>query len=141
MTIPASPADVWSVLTDFNSYRLWNPFLIEMAGTVQVGSHLQFVASQPNGETRRFNATVITCTAASLLHWRGSVGSPLLLRADHAFRLDRHGDATELVHEETFRGIAIPLMSRTIDATRDRFREMDAALRAEVEARTNHTST
>jgi hypothetical protein len=39
--INASPSIVWNILTDFDNYGEWNPFIKEISGVQQVGSELQ----------------------------------------------------------------------------------------------------
>ena len=44
--IDASPEDVWQVLTDFDAYPEWNPFIRSIQGNPEVGSRLSIPSSR-----------------------------------------------------------------------------------------------
>jgi hypothetical protein len=46
--IDAGPERVWQVLTDFAAYREWNPFIVSVDGSAEVGARLT-VRMQPVG--------------------------------------------------------------------------------------------
>ncbi|MEU9884845.1 SRPBCC family protein [Sphaerisporangium sp. NPDC051011] len=37
ITIRATPAQVWAILTDFGAYESWNPFILRARGEAVVG--------------------------------------------------------------------------------------------------------
>lgn len=48
--INASPNIVWGILTDFDNYGKWNPFIKEISGIEQEGSELQIFIKPPNSD-------------------------------------------------------------------------------------------
>jgi len=82
---------------------------------------------------------LVEVAAGRELRWRGRLGVPGLLDAEHAFLLRPHAGGTRLVQEETFRGVLVPLLAASLDrGTLPAFVAMNQALkrRAEEPART-----
>jgi Polyketide cyclase / dehydrase and lipid transport len=45
--INASPEKVWKVFTDFQDYPGWNPFILSIAGAVEVGNKIKIKLLPP----------------------------------------------------------------------------------------------
>jgi hypothetical protein len=56
--IDASPEDVWQVLTDFDAYPEWNPFIRSIQGNPEVGSRLSVRIEPPGAREMSFRPTV-----------------------------------------------------------------------------------
>ena len=46
--INASPNTVWKILTDFDDFSRWNPFIKEISGNINVGSQIYVHIIPPN---------------------------------------------------------------------------------------------
>jgi hypothetical protein len=70
------------------------------------------------------------------LRWLGRVLLPGIFDGEHVHELEPRGpDRTRYVQREKFRGILVPLLGRTLEATRLGFEKMNAALEARAEGR------
>jgi hypothetical protein len=136
--IDASPAQVWQVLTDLGAYAEWNPFIVRAEGRVRAGSRLTLRMQPAAGRAMTLRPTVLEAAEGSRLRWRGRLGVPGLLDAEHVFTIEpRSMAAVRLRQDETFRGVLVPFVGRTLErGTRPAFEAMNAALKRRVEERT-----
>jgi hypothetical protein len=133
--IDATLERVWHVLTDFSSYPDWNPFIRRACGPVQAGGRLE-VNIQPSGASgMTFRPTVLKVEPHRELRWLGRLLIPGLFEGEHVFTLEALGDhRVRFVQREVFRGILVPLLSRSLDRDTQRgFDEMNTALKARAE--------
>ena len=56
--IGASPEVVWSILTDFEKYSDWNPFIKKVIGKISEGEELKVTIHDPRGQDLTFKSTV-----------------------------------------------------------------------------------
>jgi hypothetical protein len=132
--IAALPERVWEVLTDFAAYAAWNPFIIGIEGAAQAGERLKATIRPPGGNAQVFRPIVLQADAPEAFVWRGSLPIPGIFTGVHAFRLTREGDATRLHQGETFSGLLVPFVAKTLAQTEEGFNQMNAALKLRVEA-------
>jgi hypothetical protein len=137
IAIAASPELVWTVLTDFESYPSWNPFLRAIRGEAAQGARIR-VKYRPaeHRRTVNFSANVISASPGFELRWFAYFLVPGLFDGDHTLRLDRRPDGTCLFTQElTFGGVLLPLLPRSLAANATKgFVAMNRALKARVEA-------
>src|SRR6267143_4681583 len=130
--IDAPVERVWEVLTDFDRFPDWNPFIRRIRGNAQVGSRLDVFLGASGTRGMRFRPTVTKVVPNRELRWLGRLGIPGLFDGEHIFELAPAGrDRTQFVQREQFRGLLLPVLKRTLvrDARRG-FDEMNVALRA-----------
>lgn len=104
--IPAPPAAVWAVLTDFAAYEQWNPLNIRAAGEACEGAKIRTTFLNPAGKPGATITQTVTLSRFEperALAWSGRV--PLLFRGTHHFTLSREGEGTRLLHGEDLDGI------------------------------------
>jgi hypothetical protein len=141
--IHASPERVWQVLTAFEQYAEWNPFLRISEGTATPGSTLVVTIMPEGGPNTTFRASVEVATSPTELRWIGHLGVPGLFDGRHRFELFPAGPATtRLVQSEAFRGLLVrPAFYFGVgDATKTGFGKMNEALRGRAEATTSRAS-
>jgi hypothetical protein len=131
--IAASPARVWSVLTDFAAYPQWNPFITRIAGAPVVGGRLVVTIQPPGRKAMMFRPVVLVATPDVELRWRGRLLMPGLFDGEHAFRLAPAGGGCRLDHGEVFTGLLSGLLGGTLPATRRGFLAMNEALKTRAE--------
>ena len=132
--IEAGPAEVWAVLTDFARYADWNPFLVDVRGDAEPGARLRVTLSPPGGRPITMRPTVTELEPGRVLEWWGHLGIRGIFDGRHRFELSAHGTGTRLVQRETFTGLLVPLMARTLDGpTAAGFALMNEALRTRAE--------
>ena len=135
--IDAPAETVWAVLADIGAYPSWNPFMRRLEGDWRVGSRLT-VDLKPAGASKptTFRPTVEVADEGSKLQWIGHLGVPGLFDGRHELIVEPV-DATHsrFVQRESFKGILVPLLGRTLAAAREGFEAMNAKLKELAEAR------
>ena len=133
--IPATPEKVWSVLTDFDQYPQWNPFIKSITGNVAVGNTIKARIEPPGASGMTFKPTVIVYAEAKEFRWLGHLFIKGLFDGEHCFRLiDNKDGTTTFVQSEQFEGILVPLFSKMLDTnTLEGFRQMNEKLKQEAE--------
>jgi hypothetical protein len=133
IVIEAPAAEVWAVLTDTESYGAWNPFILELAGSLTVGSSIRAKIRIPGKRAMTFKPHLLAVTPDRELRWIGRLGFRGVLDGEHCFVLEAVSpDRTRFIQTERFRGALVPLMRKSLAGTVDGFRAMNKALAAEV---------
>ena len=131
--IDATPESVWQVLTDFEAYGEWNPFISSIVGRTEVGTRLTVRISPPGGRAMPLRPVVQTCEPHRRFAWLGHLGVRGIFDGAHEFVLEpRAGGGCSFVQRETFRGLLVPLVGRVLDRTADGFDAMNRALQRRV---------
>ena len=131
IVIAAPPAVVWAVLTDGAGYAAWNPFIRAMSGPIRPGARLTISVHPAGGRAMTFRPRVLVADPGRELRWLGRLVLPGLFDGEHSFRLVPQGEATRLIHAETFRGVLAWLIDT--DRFRADFTAMNRALKQRVE--------
>lgn len=133
ITIRSTPERVWAVLTDFDKYPDWNPFIRSITGTVEKGEKITVRIAPSQGKTMTFKPTVVERKENIELRWLGSVLLKGLFDGEHRFELTDHGDDTvQFVHSERFSGLFVWLFNP--ENTRKGFMQMNQKLKELAEA-------
>ncbi len=133
--IDAPAARVWQVLTDFDRYHEWNPFITRVKGELRVGAELEVTISAPESDEMNFRPTLLACTPAEELRWRGKLWIKGLFDGEHFFKLhELDGARTRFVHGEDFEGILVRFLHGKLTHVARGFVYMNRALKAHVEA-------
>lgn len=139
--IDTSPEQVWAVLTDFATFAEWNPFITSIEGSPNQGARLAITIRPPNARAMNFKPTVTASEPTRHLAWLGRLGLPRLFDGAHEFTLrSNERGGTSFTQRETFRGVLVPLLAKTLTHTLEGFEQMNEAIkqRAEMLARTPH---
>ena len=136
IVIHASPEKIWSVLTDFQAYPSWNPFIKSISGTPMEGKKITARLEPPGQKGMTFHPRVLEFEANKKFRWLGHFGIPGLFDGEHSFELLSNADGTTTFHQsEKFHGILVPLLKKMLDVnTLDGFRQMNEALKKRTEA-------
>jgi len=133
--IRASAERVWQILTDFEKYPEWNPFLRRAIGEIENGAKLN-VFMQPSGSGGiTMKPRIIKLLPERELRWLGHLFIPGLFDGEHAFIIEALGpERVRFIQREIFTGILIPLLARKLDVdTKRGFLEMNNALKIRAE--------
>jgi hypothetical protein len=134
--IEATPERVWAVLTDLAAYPEWNPFIVRAAGDVAPGRRLTLRMQPVGGRAMTLRPRLVEVAVHRELRWRGKLVVPGLMDAEHAFVLQPQAGGTRLIHQETFRGVLVPLAAASLDRnTLPAFVAMNEALKRRAEDR------
>jgi hypothetical protein len=134
--IDAAPERVWEVLTAFEAFGSWNPFIVAIEGEAVVGSRLKVRLEPPGGRGVTLRPTVTASEPGRTFAWLGHLGLPGVFDGAHRFDLEAlPGGRTRLVQSERFRGALVPLLRRSLRThTRAGFEAMNRALGDRAEA-------
>ena len=134
--IDVSRERVWEILTDFAAYPLWNPFITEISGALEVGAVLKVHLALPAKPPMSFKPTLKVVDRPRELRWAGQVLAPGLFDGEHGFEIEAlDAGRCRLRHVEVFSGVLVPLFIPALqDVTRAGFEAMNRALKARAEA-------
>ena len=124
--IHADKDSIWQILTDFDRYPEWNPFINELSGEVKVGNQIMV---KLQGMT--FKPLVLAFTKNKEFRWLGHLLFKGLFDGEHKFYLTDMGDGTTLFEQsESFKGILVRLFAKRLDKdTKSGFEQMNMALK------------
>ncbi len=134
--IDAPKENVWRILTDFQKYPEWNPFIRSFKGGIEEGGRFAVSIQQPGKKPMTFKPRCLVLRKDEEFRWLGHLFIKGLFDGEHIFRLEETPEGkTNLIHCENFSGILVPLLWKQLDtATRAGFEEMNKALKTRAEA-------
>ncbi len=128
--INASSEKVWEVLTDFENYPSWNPFIKSISGNKDVGQILATEIEPPNRKPMKFTPKVLAFEPNKELRWLGSAAIKGIFDGEHYFKiLEQENNIIKFEHGERFSGILVGLMPKLIVDTKLGFEQMNEALK------------
>jgi hypothetical protein len=131
--IDASPAAVWEVLVDFESYPEWNPFVTTLSGEPVEGERLRARIVPPEGRAMTFKPRVTDVVEGEHFGWLGRLFVPGFFDGHHEFVLEEIDDErTRFVQRESFSGVLVGLLLDEADVLAG-FDAMNEALKRRVE--------
>lgn len=136
LTIPAPPAAVWAVLTDFPSYAKWNHFIVSLEGEAAKNATLTQVVLMKDGKRMTFRPKVLVCQENRELRWLGCFIFAAIFAGEHFFELEasHSGRETKFIHGEIFTGLIPEYIQQTeaYENLEASFHQMNRELRDEV---------
>ncbi len=133
--IRATPQRVWNVLTDFEAYPQWNPFIRSVRGPVAPGKVIRVELQQPGSGIMTMKPEVLVFEEPRAFRWIGHLLFRGLFDGEHRFDIRDNGDGSStFIQSERFAGILVPLFNRMLDTkTLEGFSLMNEALKAHCE--------
>ena len=124
--IQSTPEKVWKILTDFENYPNWNPFIKSIQGNVTPGSYINIQAGN-----MRFKPKVLAFNPNKELCWLGKLWFTGLFDGEHAFIIQDNQDGSiTFRHEEKFKGILVGLFRKKLDTEiKEAFEQMNQKLK------------
>ena len=126
---------VWQLLTEFDKFPEWNPFLRRASGRIAVGEKLEIFMRPSGASGITMKPKVIKMEPLRELRWLGHLFVPGLFDGEHSFVIEALGpDRVRFVQREVFTGILVPLFARMLESSTKRgFLEMNQALKSRAE--------
>lgn len=130
--INADPEKVWKILTDFEKYDHWNPFIKRIIGQAKEGNKIEIHIETPGGKNRKYRPEVTKVEHEHELRW---LGKSLLLNGEHIFTIERlQAGPVKFVHREVFDGLLTSIFGKSLDTdVKQGFEEMNRALKENAE--------
>src|SRR5262245_52436438 len=128
--IDASAQAVWRVLSATQKYGRWNPFIVSLDGELVLGGDITVELALPDRERQTLRPRIIELDEGRTLAWRGRLGVPGVLDAEH--RLEVHEAGSQrcmFVQHERFTGVLVPAVRSVLTvSTPAAFLAMNTAL-------------
>lgn len=117
-TIAAPPERVWELLTDFPSFKTWNPFIRRASGEVRAGAKLDIYLRIYKRNLTHFRPVVTAASAPNELRWHATLGFPGVMDVDRFFLLEPTEDGgTRFRQGEDCSGVlALPLLATGLES-------------------------
>lgn len=136
--LPASVERSWQVLTHFERYPEWNPYLPKIEGKLLAGEKVNFtLAREKAPKTLDLVTTLGEVATNQRFHWIGRLGIQGIYDTRHGFELRARADGnTDLLHYEEFRGVIPALVKdkeKKIEDLQNDFNRMNVALQQRLE--------
>jgi hypothetical protein len=126
---------VWQILTDFESYPNWNPFIRQISGGLKEGEKLQVKIAPPKEKEMSFAPILVRAIPGREIRWSGKFLFKGLFDGEHYFGIEEIDENTTLfVHGEYFSGLLVGLMSSMLEQTKMGFEQMNRALKKVCES-------
>jgi len=140
--IISSPAKVWGILTDFEKYQDWNPFIKQINGSDKEGGKLEVFIESPGGKVMVFKPTIKKVEKNKKLSWLGRALMPGIFDGEHTFEIiEVRENSLKFVQSENYSGLIVPLIWRSIEENiRNGFSAMNQALKQRAELSGNGDS-
>lgn len=130
--VAASAERIWQLLTDADGFGRWNSTVTEITGPIAKGTKL---AIRVPISKRTFTPTVVEFEPPRRMVWRD--GAKPMFQGVRTYELAPQGDGrTRFTMTETFTGVMLPLIGRTLPDFAPVFDRYAADLKAEAERTT-----
>ena len=131
ITINATPEKVWKILTNFDEYPNWNPFIKSIEGQVAIGEKITVRIEPPEAKGMTFKPKILTFGENRELSWLGHLLFPGLFDGNHKFELIDNGNGTTtFIQSEKFKGVLVPFFKKQLkNNTKNGFIEMNKKLK------------
>ncbi|MFY0626131.1 MAG: SRPBCC domain-containing protein [Reichenbachiella sp.] len=135
IVINASTEKVWEILTDFDKYSEWNPFVKSITGKFEVGCKLTATLVQPESKPMVIKPNILRIKKNTEFAWLGHLLIPGIFDGEHMFEMEvMDNGKTRFIQRERFKGILIPILWKMLDTkTRKGFESMNLALKKQAE--------
>lgn len=134
--IRSNPEKVWKVLTDFQLYKYWNPFIIEIVGSPTKGEKIKIELRTAAQKTRVYRPVITKVDPPTELRWHGKALLPLILNGEHIFTIqENEGHESIFTQKEIFKGLGAYLGdARMFNDIRKSFQMMNSSLKIRAES-------
>jgi hypothetical protein len=133
--INATPEKVWSVLSDFENYSRWNPFITSIKGDVIKGKKVKVRLVPPGNKGMTIRPEIKTMEPNKRISWQGQLVMKGIFDGEHSFELiENLNGTTTFIHSEKFNGLLVPFMKKFLDQqVKMGFESMNQKLKETVE--------
>lgn len=126
VSIDASPATVWRLLTTASNYPEWNSTVVSLRGEISAGSRIELVSTlDPN---RTFKLKVKEFQPTSRLAWGDALGTRVYTLTE------TNGGQTRFEMSERIGGPVFPLFAKKIPSFDASFSQFAADLKSAAES-------
>ncbi len=126
--IHQTPEKVWDILTNFDNYAKWNPFIKSLQGKVEVDNVIKVKIVPPSEKGMTFKPKVLTYEHQKELSWIGHLFFSGLFDGKHKLELiDNLNGTTTFRQSEKFKGVFVRFFN--LESTKKGFEMMNKKLK------------
>ena len=135
INIRASAKKVWELLTDFQNFELWNPFIHRIEGTPSLGTKIKIHLHTSSGKIRTYQPKITKMEPSKELRWFGKSIIPGFFNGERIFVLEPIDDNhVRFIHKEIFTGLLVDIVGNRLDKDMyNSFVSMNEALKKRAE--------
>jgi len=135
IVINANKDKVWKILTDFDSYPDWNPFITRFQGDLKPDSRIMVTMNIEGRKPISFQPDIISVVPGEKFCWQGKLLLKSFFLGTHYFILEGMEDEKALFrHGESFTGLLTgPVLQKIGLSTQKAFEKMNLALKERAE--------
>jgi hypothetical protein len=134
ITVNSTPEKIWNILTDFEDYELWNPFMTKVEGDAKLGSKIRVKIQTVGGKQRTYNPIITKFEINRELRWEGKSFLPGIFDGERIFIIEKSNNKVSFLHKEIFRGLGAKFVGEKLDEDlRESFDKMNNALKTRAE--------
>ncbi|HEX2306465.1 MAG TPA: SRPBCC domain-containing protein [Nitrososphaeraceae archaeon] len=134
ITVNSTIEKIWNILTNFEEYELWNPFMTRVVGDAKLGSKITVKIQTARGKQRTYNPIITKFEINRELRWKGKSFLPGIFDGERIFIIEKSYNKVLFLHKEIFRGLGVKLVGDRLDEDlRESFDKMNNALKIRAE--------
>jgi hypothetical protein len=132
--INASAEKVWQILSDFEKFPVWNPFVIKVLGELKVNEILKIEVQLPESRLLKFTPKVLVAEPNKELRWVGTMPFGMF-RGEHFYQIEPiSANKIRFVHGEHFSGWTVGLTWKLLGKSIEKgYKIMNEALKKQAE--------
>lgn len=109
VVVEAPREAIWALLTQFDRYDEWNPYITEASGDATEGSSIDLAFATGDGDAEKATAEVLISRPMRKLEWRTRQLVPGLLDREQIFRVIPRGPGRYVVLQDVrLEGVLAP---------------------------------
>lgn len=137
--INASASVVWNIITNFDDFSRWNPFIRKISGKLQEGAQIEAFINPPNSNGMKIKPKLLIYNPERELSWLGNLWIPRLFDGEHSLIVKEISKNKVLfIQKERFNGLFVPFFPGLLKDTESGFEMMNRALKNEAENKFNN---
>ena len=111
IVIEASRERIWSLLTELDGYRDWNPYITRASGNASEGATIELHAEPQGEDAEDLTAKVLIVHPRRKFEWQSRTLAPGVLDHEQIFRVIPAGqNRWRIVQEARFEGVLTPFV-------------------------------
>ena len=133
--VDSTPEKIWDILTNFEEYGLWNPFMTKVEGDAKLGAKIKVQIRTMRGKQRIYHPIITKFEINKELRWKGKSFLPGIFDGERIFLIDKTADnKVAFFHKELFSGLGVKLVGNKLDENLgEGFEKMNLALKKRAE--------
>lgn len=133
--VDSTPEKIWDILTNFEEYGLWNPFMTKVEGDAKLGAKIKVQIRTMGGKERIYHPIITRFEINKELRWKGKSFLPGIFDGERIFLIDKSADnKVTFFHKELFSGLGVILVGNKLaENLGEGFEKMNLALKKRTE--------